>query len=80
VEKLAAETDPGRKLEKSSVAIWDMQPDHDAYSFVDYAQSSNLVVMELETALSAVPTSSLSLPIKPRDLKRKTIPLVARAR
>jgi hypothetical protein len=39
------------------VAIWDMLPDHDAYSFVDYVQSSNLVVKELETALSAVPTS-----------------------
>jgi hypothetical protein len=39
------------------------------YSFVDYAQSSNLVAKELETALSAVPTSSLSLPIKSRDPK-----------
>jgi hypothetical protein len=38
------------------VAIWDMLPDHDAYSFADYVRSSNLV-----------PTSSLSLPIKLRD-------------
>jgi hypothetical protein len=56
------------------VALWDMLPDHDAYSFVDSAQSSNLVVKELETALSAVPTPSLSLPIKPRNPKRNTIP------
>ena len=56
------------------VAIWDMLPDHDAYSFVDYVQSSNLVVKELETALSAVPTSYRSLPITPGDPKRKTTP------
>jgi hypothetical protein len=53
------------------VAIWDMMPDHDAYSFVDYVRSSNLVVKQLETALSAVPPSSLPLPIKLRDPKRK---------
>jgi hypothetical protein len=41
------------------VAIWDMLPDHDAYSFVDYVRSSNLVVKQLETALSAMLPSSL---------------------
>jgi hypothetical protein len=55
------------------VAIWDMLPDHDAYSFVGYVRSSNLVVKELETALSAVSTSSLSLPMKLRNPKRKKI-------
>src|SRR5256885_2570488 len=54
------------------VAIWDMLPDHDAYSFVGYVGSSNLIVKQLETALSAVPASSL--PIELRDLKEKKIP------
>jgi hypothetical protein len=53
------------------VAIWDMLPEHDAYSFVDYVRSSNLVVKQPETALSAVSPSSLSLPIKLRDPKGK---------
>jgi hypothetical protein len=53
------------------VAIWDMLPDHDAYCFVDYVWSSNLVVKELETALSAVPTS---LPIQLCELERKEFP------
>ena len=38
------------------VAIWDMLPDHDAYSFVGYVRSSNLIVKQLETALPAMPT------------------------
>jgi hypothetical protein len=56
------------------VAIWDMLPDHDAYSFVGYVRSSNLVVKQLETALSAVPPSFRSLPIQRRDPKGKKIP------
>jgi len=53
------------------VAIWDMLPDHGAYNFVGYVRSSNLVVKELETALSAVQTS---LPTKLRAPKRKASP------
>ena len=53
------------------VAIWDMLPDHDAYGFVGYVRSSNLVVKELETALSAVPPS---LRMEFRDRKRNEIP------
>jgi hypothetical protein len=30
------------------VAVWDMLPDHDAYSFVGYVRSSNLIVKQLE--------------------------------
>jgi hypothetical protein len=56
------------------VAIWDMLPDHDAYSFVGYVRSSNLVVKELETALSAVSTSSFSLPTTLRNPKKENIP------
>ena len=56
------------------VAIWDMLPDHDAYSFVGYVRSSNLIVKQLETALPAMPTSSLSLPINSRNPKGKQIP------
>jgi hypothetical protein len=67
------------------VAIWDMLPDHDAYIFVDYVQSSNLVVKELETTVkelktvrSAVPTSSFPLPIIPPDPEQKaTFPSIA---
>ena len=53
------------------VAIWDMLPDHDAYSFVGYVRSSNLIVKQLETLLSAMETSSRSLPIQ---LKKKEFP------
>jgi len=60
------------------VAIWDMLPDHDAYSFVGYVRSSNLVVKELETTLSAVLTPSftpsLSLLTKLRDQNIENIP------
>jgi hypothetical protein len=56
------------------VAIWDMLPDHDAYSFVDYVPSSNLIVKQLETALLAMPTSSLSLPIQLRNPNKKIPP------
>jgi hypothetical protein len=38
------------------VALWDMLPDHDAYSFVGYVPSSNALVKELETAVSAMET------------------------
>ena len=33
------------------VAIWDMLPDHDAYSFVDYVRSSNLVVKDRKSVV-----------------------------
>ena len=56
------------------VAMWDMLPDHDAYSFVDYVWSSNLVVKQIETAPSAVPPSFLSLPINLRDPEGKKVP------
>jgi hypothetical protein len=56
------------------VAIWDMLPDHDAYSFVGYVRSSNLIVKQLKTQLSAMETSSRSLPIQLRDPKRKNFP------
>jgi hypothetical protein len=56
------------------IAIWDMLPDHDAYSFVGYVRSSNLIVKRLETALSAMPTSFLSLPTKLRNPKGEQIP------
>jgi hypothetical protein len=57
------------------VAIWDMLPDHDAYSFVGYVRSSNLIVKQFETVLSAMRTSSVSLPTKLRNPKREQIPL-----
>jgi hypothetical protein len=65
------EANPKVVLLRLPVAIWDMLPDHDAYSFVGYVRSSNLVVKELETALSAVPPS---LCMELRDRKRKQIP------
>jgi hypothetical protein len=40
------------------VAIWDMLPDRDAYSFVGYVRSSNLIVKQLEDIedeMSSVP-------------------------
>jgi hypothetical protein len=43
------------------VAIWDMLPDDDAYSFIDYVQSSNLIVKQSETAAPATP-----LPLPPK--------------
>jgi hypothetical protein len=50
------------------VAIWDMLPDDDAYSFVGFVQSSNLIVEQFETAASEIP---LPPPIKLRYPKRK---------
>jgi len=55
------------------VAMWDMLPDHDAYSFVGYVGSSNLLIKQLEAALSAEPLPFRSLPIKLRDPTEKKV-------
>jgi hypothetical protein len=60
------------------VAIWDMLPDHDAYSFVGYVRSSNLMITQPETVPSAMETSSLPLPIiLPRSKKERIPPPAA---
>jgi len=56
------------------VAIWDMLPDYDAYSFVGYVRSSNLIVKQLEIALSVMDSSPHSLPIELYDPKGKNFP------
>ena len=56
------------------VAMWDMLPDHDAYSFVGYVKSSNLMVEQLETAHSPRKTSSHFLPVQLRRPERRTFP------